>query len=179
MDGRGTDDDDTPSHTQTQTSSQEPACETPKEKTSLGSERGRPQNYGFMCFRAARCSSRIKRARRVGLRGHCRRRAACLGGSCCTGRRRWPESRARQKERKKADRQLKRGIGGEDRVPTCTSRILEGRSGGQVGSPAPDKGHDRLAARCTVESQLHWRSHLSLATCLQLLAGSLSLPQAH
>jgi len=24
-----------------------------------------------------------------------------------------------------------------------------------------------------------WRSHLSLATCLQLLAGSLSLPQAH
>ena len=26
---------------------------------------------------------------------------------------------------------------------------------------------------------LHWRSHLSLATCLQLLAGSLSLPQAH
>ena len=41
-------------------------------------------------------------------------------------------------------RQPKRGIGEEDRVHTCTSRILEGRSGGQadrqVGSPAPDKG---------------------------------------
>ena len=32
-------------------------------------------------------------------------------------------------------------------MPTCTSRILEGRSKGQVGSTAPDKGHDRLAAR--------------------------------
>ena len=77
------------------------------------------------------------------------------------------------------NRHPKRGIGEEDRVHTCTSRILEGRSGGQVGSPAPDKGHDRLAARCTVDSQLHWRSHLSLATFLRLLTGSLSLPQAH
>ena len=34
---------------------------------------------------------------------------------------------------KKANRQPKRGIGEEDRVHTCTSRILEGRSGGQVG----------------------------------------------
>ena len=42
-----------------------------------------------------------------------------------------------------------------------------------MGSPAPDKGHDRLAARSTVDSQLHWRSHLSLATRLQLLTGSL------
>ena len=67
----------------------------------------------------------------------------------------------------------------EERVPTCTSRILEDDQGDRWDSPAPDKGHDRLAARCTVDSQLHWRSHLSLATCLQLLAGSLSLPQAH
>ena len=37
-----------------------------------------------------------------------------------------------------------------DRVHTCTSRILEGRSGAhRWGSAAPDKGHDRLAARCT------------------------------
>ena len=68
-------------------------------------------------------------------------------------------------------------MGGEDRVHTCTSRFSEGRSGAQVGSPAPDKGHDRLAARCTVDSQLHWRSHLSLATFLRLLTGSLSLPR--
>ena len=50
-----------------------------------------------------------------------------------------------------------RGIGEEDRVPTCTSRILEGRSGGQVGSPAPDKGHDRLAARCLLAEVLFSR----------------------
>ena len=66
--------------------------------------------------------------------------------------------RQSEKEKKEhTNRQPKRGMGEEDRVPTCTSRILEGRSGGQVGSPAPDKGHDRLAARCTVDSQLHWR----------------------
>ena len=35
----------------------------------------------------------------------------------------------RKKERKQTS---KRGMGEEDRVPTCTSRILEGRSGGQV-----------------------------------------------
>ena len=34
------------------------------------------------------------------------------------------------KERKKENRQPKRGIGEEDRVHTCTSRILEGRSRG-------------------------------------------------
>ena len=45
-----------------------------------------------------------------------------------------------KKERKQTN---KRGMGEEDRVHTCTSRILEGRSGAQVGSPAPDKGHDR------------------------------------
>ena len=28
------------------------------------------------------------------------------------------------------------------------------KAGAQVGSPAPDKGHDRLAARCTVDSHI-------------------------
>ena len=28
--------------------------------------------------------------------------------------------------------------------------------GHRWGSPAPDKGNDRLAARCTVDSQLHF-----------------------
>ena len=37
------------------------------------------------------------------------------------------------KERKKENRQPKRGMGEDDRVPTCTSRILERRSGAQVG----------------------------------------------
>jgi len=36
------------------------------------------------------------------------------------------------KERKKENRQ--RGIGEEDRVPTCTSRILEGRPGAQANN---------------------------------------------
>ena len=122
---------------------------------------------------------------------------------------------------------------------TCTSRILEGRSGtrmngvgsasrhgarrgagqgvhphnrvpGKQGSPSrigqsctrrhgrrrgPPTGgallptrvvllllirdSDRLAARCSVDSLLHRRSHLHLATCLQFLTGSLSLPHAH
>ena len=38
---------------------------------------------------------------------------------------------ARKKERKKTDTPNEGWD--EDRVPTCTSRILEGRSGGQVG----------------------------------------------
>ena len=39
------------------------------------------------------------------------------------------------------------------RYPTVSVSVL-----------GPDKGHDRLAARCSVDPQLHWRSHLSLAT---------------
>ena len=36
--------------------------------------------------------------------------------------------------------------------PTCTSKQDFGRTiRGKGGSPAPDKGHDRLAARCSVE----------------------------
>jgi len=54
-------------------------------------------------------------------------------------------SRARKKERKQ---RLTRD-GGGDRVPTCTSRLLEGRSGAQGGarSPAPEKGHVTRQAR--------------------------------
>ena len=37
------------------------------------------------------------------------------------------------KRKKESKHKSKRGMGEEDRVPTCTSRILEGRSGGQVG----------------------------------------------
>ena len=52
------------------------------------------------------------------------------GGVARVGR---DSSSVRVAERKKENRQPKRGIGEEDRVHTCTSRILEGRSGGQVG----------------------------------------------
>ena len=58
----------------------------------------------------------------------------------------WRES---LKERKKEKRQPKRGMGEEDRVPTCASRIWKDDQGHR-GSPAPDKGHERLAARCSV-----------------------------
>ena len=77
-----------------------------------------------------------------------------------------------KKERKKTDTPNEGWD--EDRVPTCTAGFRKDDQGDRWGSPAPDKGHDRLAARCAVDSHIHWRSHLSLATCLQLVAGSLS-----
>ena len=58
--------------------------------------------------------------------------------------------------------------------PPARAGFWKNDQGDRWGSPAPDKGHDRLAARCAVDSHIHWRSHLSLATCLQLVAGSLS-----
>ena len=58
--------------------------------------------------------------------------------------------------------------------PPARAGFWKDDQGDRWGSPAPDKGHDRLAARCAVDSHIHWRSHLSLATCLQLVAGSLS-----
>ena len=71
-----------------------------------------------------------------------------------------------QKERKKENRHAKRGMGrgqGPHLHEQDFGRTIRG-TGVRWGSPAPDKGHDRLAARCTVDSHIHWRSHLSLAT---------------
>ena len=86
-----------------------------------------------------------------------------------------PLSRSR-KERKQT-RQTRDGT--RTGSPPARAGFWKDDQGDRWGSPAPDKGHDRLAARCAVDSHIHWRSHLSLATCLQLVAGSLSLPQAH
>ena len=82
----------------------------------------------------------------------------------------------RKKERKQT-RQTRDGT--RTGSPPARAGFWKNDQGDRWGSPAPDKGHDRLAARCAVDSHIHWRSHLSLATCLQLVAGSLSLPQAH
>ena len=68
------------------------------------------------------------------------------------------------KERKKTDNPNEaRGIGDEDRVPTCTSRILEDDQGDSWALLllARDTTGSQRGARTTVESQLHWRSHLS------------------
>ena len=83
-----------------------------------------------------------------------------------------------RKERKKTDNPNE-GWGRRTGSTPARAGFWKDDQGHRWGSPAPDKGHDRLAARCTVDSQLHWRSHLSLATFLRLLTGSLSLPRAH
>ena len=77
----------------------------------------------------------------------------------------------RKKERKQT-RQTRDGT--RTGSPPARAGFWKNDQGDRWGSPAPDKGHDRLAARCAVDSHIHWRSHLSLATCLQLVAGSLS-----
>ena len=76
-----------------------------------------------------------------------------------------------EKERKQT-RQTRDGT--RTRSPPARAGFWKDDQGDRWGSPAPDKGHDRLAAGCAVDSHIHWRSHLSLATCLQLVAGSLS-----
>ena len=48
-----------------------------------------------------------------------------------------------KKERKKENRPPKRGMGEEDRVPTCTSRILEGRSGAQQARKKENRHYKR------------------------------------
>ena len=83
----------------------------------------------------------------------------------------------RKKKERKQTRQTRDGT--RTGSPPARAGFWKDDQGDRWGSPAPDKGHDRLAARCAVDSHIHWRSHLSLATCLQLVAGSLSLPQAH
>ena len=81
------------------------------------------------------------------------------------------ECRKKEKERKQT-RQTRDGT--RTGSPPARAGFWKDDQGDRWGSPAPDKGHDRLAARCAVDSHIHWRSHLSLATCLQLVAGSLS-----
>ena len=73
---------------------------------------------------------------------------------------------AERKKERKQTRQTRDGT--RTGSPPARAGFWKDDQGDRWGSPAPDKGHDRLAARCTVDSQLHWRSHLSLATCLQL-----------
>ena len=88
----------------------------------------------------------------------------------------------------------RRGLGRvhpHDRVPGIPLSYRTGctrRHGGRRGPPTGcallvllllTRDSDRLAARCSVDSLLHWRSHLHLATCLQFLTGSLSLPHRH
>ena len=80
--------------------------------------------------------------------------------------------RAERKKERKQTRQTRDGT--RTGSPPARAGFWKDDQGDRWGSPAPDKGHDRLAARCAVDSHIHWRSHLSLATCLQLVAGSLS-----
>ena len=82
------------------------------------------------------------------------------------------EGTAREEKERKQTRQTRDGT--RTGSPPARAGFWKDDQGDRWGSPAPDKGHDRLAARCAVDSHIHWRSHLSLATCLQLVAGSLS-----
>ena len=83
-----------------------------------------------------------------------------------------PVSCVEPEERKKTQNLTRNGR--RTGSPPARAGFWKDDQGDRWGSPAPDKGHDRLAARCAVDSHIHWRSHLSLATCLQLVAGSLS-----
>ena len=55
----------------------------------------------------------------------------------------------------------RRGMGRRTGSPPARAGFWKDDQGDRWGSPAPDKGHDRLAARGTGDSQLHWRSQSS------------------
>ena len=78
----------------------------------------------------------------------------------------------RFQERKKTERH--EGEGRRTGSTPARAGFWKDDQGDRWGSPAPDKGHDRLAARCAVDSHIHWRSPLSLATCLQPLSLAVS-----
>ena len=68
--------------------------------------------------------------------------------------RRRPRRSERRRKRKKTD-SPNEGWGGRTGSPPARAGFWKDDQGHRWGSPAPARGHDRLAARCTVDSQLH------------------------
>ena len=140
-----------------------------KKKWEGGDQRGRLPAYATPQRGAAIAEAVLKHNSKT------RSGPGGLGGSLPDRRRRGSSRRecgCKEKKERKQTRQTRDGT--RTGSPPARAGFWKDDQGDRWGSPAPDKGHDRLAARCAVDSHIHWRSHLSLATCLQLVAGSLS-----